>query len=324
MSTNRLSYSVKPRPIDLSDYKLASRSDFYRPLYEYATGEPVAVPFVVVRGERQGPVLGISAAVHGNELNGIKIIHNLLADLDLSKLTGSIVCAPVVNVPGFDRGQRYFIDGLDLNSYFPGKSGGQPAEQYARHFVETFLPSLDYLVDIHTASDGRLNTLYVRADTQSEIVTELAKLASPQIILNSKGGDGTLRAAARRREIPAITLEAGNPNVIQGRMVCDGEIGLRNILIHLGMIDGEIQVTRTAVHCESSRWIRTTGGGLLSTDFKLGEVVEKKQLLAQAFDPFGNVRQSYHAPYKGIVIGKAEYPVSIPGTRFCHLGKLDS
>ena len=313
----------KPKPLDLASYPKGKRSDFFLPLYEYATSEPVNVPFIVARGQLDGPVLGISAAVHGNELNGIKIILNLLDDLDLQQLRGSLVCAPVVNVPGFDRGQRYFSDGLDLNSYFPGKQDGQPAEQFARSFVHTFLPPLDYLVDIHTASDGRLNTLYVRADSKSETVRNMAKLFNPEIILYIRGGDGTLRSAARRRKIPAITVEAGNPNVLQGRMVFDGEMGLRNVMINLGMIDGEVTLTRTPTICHSSRWLRTTGGGILETKFKLGELVEKKQLLATTIDPFGNPRQLYYAPYSGIVIGRAEYPVAIPGTRFCHLGRTD-
>ncbi len=313
----------KPQAIDLNEFELGERKDFFLHLYEFATGAPVRVPFIVARGKLPGPVLGITAALHGNELNGIKIIQNLLEDLDLETLRGTLVCAPVVNVPGFDRGQRYFSDGLDLNNYFPGKFNGQPAEQYARSFVSTFLPPIDYLVDIHTASQGRLNTLYVRVDREAEKANKMAKLFNPEIILQSKGGDGTLRNAAKKKGIPSITVEAGNPNVLQGKMVFDGENGVKNIMRDLEMIEGDIKLTRKPVICKSSSWIRTTGGGLLEIKFGLGDKINKKQLLAYTIDPFGNILQEYFAPYAGIVIGRAAYPVAIPGTRFCHLGKIE-
>jgi predicted deacylase len=307
-------------PIDISEFPLGTRTNFYLPLCQYATGQPMLVPFTVARGAKPGPTLGISAAVHGNELNGIKIIQNMLATLDVTQLTGALVCAPVVNIPGFDSGKRYFSDGHDLNKYFPGKAHGLPAEQYARAFVETFLPPLDFLIDIHTASEGRLNTLYVRADLENEDARKMARLVNPEIVLDNRGGDGTLRAAARERDIPAITVEAGNPNVIQGRMVFDGETGIYNVMVDLKMIEGECRYSRQPVVCESSRWLRTTGGGVLETMFRLGQRVRKDQLLARTMDPFGNALQLYHAPADGIVIGKSAYPVAIPGTRFCHLG----
>lgn len=323
MSTSpRATSEHKNTAINVAAFEKGTRTDFYLPLYQYATGQPVQVPFTVARGTKPGPVLGISAAVHGNELNGIKIIQNILASLDVATLAGAVVCAPVVNVPAFDDGTRYFSDGNDLNKYFPGKVNGLPVEQYARNFVQTFVPCLNYLVDIHTASDGRLNTLYVRADMENEKAHSLAMLVNPEIVLHARGGDGTLRAAARRKRIPAITVEAGNPNVIQGKMVFDGETGIYNIMVELGMIEGSASYSRVPVICSSSQWLRTTGGGVLETMFRLGQYVRKDQLLARTVDPFGNVLELYHAPHSGVVIGKAAYPVACPGTRFCHLGLI--
>lgn len=283
----------------------------------------MSVPFIVARGAKDGPVLGITAALHGNELNGIRIIHHVLRNLDLSKLSGTLLCVPIVNIPGFNAGSRYFTDGLDLNTIFPGKSDGQPAEQYARAFASSFLPSIDCLLDLHTASEGRLNTFYVRTDWLDERTRELAICADPSIILHSpKHGGGTLRNAARRRGIPAITIEAGNPSVFQGKMVIEGETAVLNIMVLLGMLKGVVNSSSRPVICDSSKWLRTTGGGILETTFKLGERVEKKQLLAVTRDAFDRKLQEYYAPSDGIVIGKAAYPVAIPGTRFCHLGSI--
>lgn len=313
---------LKPRAIKISEFPAGQRSDFSLPLFEDATGSPLQIPFIVARGRKKGPTLGITAVVHGNELNGIKIIQNVLEDLNLDELRGSLLCAPVVNVPAYNLGQRYFSDGVDLNNKFPGKPDGVPAEQYARAFTLTFLPACDYLIDIHTASEGRTNTLYVRADFDAPLVREMALMVNPEIILHIRGGDGTLRSAARRRGIPGITLEAGNPSVIQGKMVFEGERGVKNILMHLGMLNGKVELRRTPVICNSSKWIRTTGGGFLETKFRLLDRIEKKQLLAQTKDPFGRILQRYYAPYDGIVIGMAANPAAFPGTRFCHLGLI--
>lgn len=311
-------------PIVIENYPHASRTDLFVRLYEDGLGNPLEVPFVVVRGREAGPVLGISAAVHGNELNGVKVIHRLLNDLDPTSFRGALLLAPVVSVPAYNHGRREFPDGNDLNHVFPGKANGNPAEQYARAFTLAFLPALNYLVDIHTASEGRTNTLYVRADLLSEETQALALTTNPQIILHAKGGDGTLRNAARQRNIPAITMEVGNPSVFQGEMVSAGEHGVFNVMRKLGMLPGDPEMVRIPVICSSSSWLRTTGGGLLETRFELLDHIKRGQLLAETYDPFGRVLQSYHAPYDGIVIGMAANPLAIPGTRFCHLGVIGS
>lgn len=318
--TSRARKTLSPKAVNLEQFPRGSRTDFYVRVFEDATSQPVDIPLIAARGSEPGPVVGITAAVHGNELNGIKIVHRLLEDVEIANLRGTLLCAPIVNVPAFAAGQRCFLDGRDLNHHFPGRSQGTPAEQYARAFLRAFLPACDALIDIHTASEGRTNTIYVRANLALPRVRRLAELMNPEIILHIRSGDGTLRHAARARQIPAITVEAGNPSVFQGRMVYDGELGIRNILKELGLIPGEPRLTRIPVYCSGSRWLRTTSGGLLETQFKLGERVEKGQLLAQTIDPFGRPLQDYLAPRSGIVIGMAANPAALPGTRFCHLG----
>lgn len=294
------------------------------PLYQDALATRLHVPFVVVRGRHPGPVVGVSAAIHGDELNGIKIIHHVLERADPQEMHGSLICAPVVNVPAFHAGQRRFPeDDRDLNHVFPGKIDGTPSQQYAKAFLTTFLEPLDYLIDIHTASEGRINSLYVRADLHQPQSRELALLMQPQIILHGRSGDGTLRNAARLREVPAITVEAGNPSVFQGRVVLEGESGVYGILEALGVLRGGPEpddLGREPVICKSSKWLRTRSGGLLETFFSLCEQVKKRQLLARIMDPFGHLVQEYHAPHDGVVIGMSKSPVAVPGTRYCHLG----
>lgn len=313
---------TKLRPLDPEQFPRGTRSDFFVRLFDTASSGPVDVPFIVARGAKPGPIVGITAAIHGNELNGIRIIHNVIEELDYSTMAGTLIGVPVVNMPALHNGVRRFPDGLDLNHTFPGKSAGRSAEQYARAFTTVFLGPCNYLIDIHTASAGRLNTMYVRADLFNETARRMAELMNPEIILHIAGGDGTLRNTARQKGIPAITVEAGNPSVFQGRFIYEGETGIRNILIDLGLIRGEIELTREPVICKSSRWLRTTSGGLLDIRFDLAERVSRKQLLARTLDTFGYELAQFSAPFDGVVIGRAQYPVAIQGTRFCHLGQV--
>lgn len=317
---------VDPRPLRPEEYPAGQRVDVMIPLYRTPLGQPLSAPFVVVRGTRPGPVVGVCAAIHGDELNGIRIIHNVLAQLDAEQLGGTLICAPVANVPAFEAGQRRFPeDEIDLNHVFPGSKSGKPSQQYARAFLTTFLTPCDYLIDIHTASRGRVNSFYVRADLHQPEARRMALLMHPQIVLHGRSGDGTLRNAARLREIPAITVEAGNPSTFQGHMVFDGEAGLRRILAALEVIssaDAPPPTEGTPVICKTSRWLRTRAGGLLNTKFGLCEVVEKRQSLVSLVDPFGHEIASYRAPQEGIVIGMSRDPVAVPGTRYCHLGAI--
>ncbi|MBI3927667.1 MAG: succinylglutamate desuccinylase/aspartoacylase family protein [Armatimonadetes bacterium] len=314
----------KPRPIQIEAYPSGKRTDQWIPLFEDALGAPIEVPFIIARGARPGPVLGITAAVHGNELNGIKIILNLLEDLPLKRLTGALLCVPTVNVPGFNAGTREFSDGADLNQVFPGSADGTPSQQYVRAFVSTFLPPCTHLIDIHTASEGWMNTLYVRADLSSESCRRIAYGFNPQIILHAPPNRQTLRATAARKGIAAVTVEAGSANVIHGKTVYEAEVGIRNIMTALEMLDGAAREQREPFVCGRSRWLRTTGGGLLETYFKLYQILEKGQLLGIVRDAFGNELRRYVAPFSGVVIARATNPVATPGLRFCHLGDVGS
>lgn len=314
---------VVARPIRVEDCRPGRRLDLRLPIYMDALSTPVDAPFVILRGRHPGPTVGLCAAIHGDELNGIRIIHRVLEQADPDNLHGALVCAPVANVLAFQAGQRRFPeDDKDLNHVFPGSKDGTPSQQYARGFLTTFLPPIDYLIDIHTASEGRINSLYVRADLHQPESRKMALLMNPQIVLHGRSGDGTFRNAARLRDIPAITVEAGNPDVFQGKMTFEGELGVMNILHDLGLFPGEPErrIEREPVICSSSKWLRTRAGGLLQTQFKLVERVSKRQAMATITDPFGHPVQSYTAPNDGVVIGMSISPVAVPGTRYCHLG----
>jgi hypothetical protein len=293
-------------------------------MIEEARADPVAVPVVIARGGRgDGPVLGVTAAVHGNELNGIGVIHRLLRALDPSAIAGTVLAVPVVNMPAFLDHDRFHGEGWDLNRMMPGRPDGHTGEVYAHRFLERIACHFDYLIDLHTASFGRVNSLYVRVNLDIAAAAQIARLVSPEIIVHNPAKDGTLRGEMTDRGVPAITLEVGNPHRFQRRLIQDSHEGILRVMTELGMIEK----SRTAaeedgepVMCERSYWIYAQHGGLLHVLPELAESVAAGEVIARGTDLFGQRIAEYRAPEPGVVVGKSTNPVCRVGSRVLHLG----
>ncbi len=284
-------------------------------------GTPLNVPIIVARGKKPGPVFGLTAAVHGNELNGIRVIHRLMADLDPSTLRGAIVAVVAVNVPGVLLHQREFLDGTDLNHVMPGREDGNIAELYCHRFMQRIVRHFEFLTDLHTASFGRQNSLYVRADMNDPMSAKMAYLQRPQIIVHKPALDGTLRGAAMSMGIPAITTEIGNPQQFQPKYIRSSLAGLRNVLAEARVLPRKPgKLTATPVRCEHSYWIYTDIGGLLHVLPEVAETVTAGQQIAMLRNVYGDVVKEYFAPEDGVIIGKSVNPVGQSGARIVHLG----
>jgi predicted deacylase len=292
-------------------------------LIENGIGRPIQVPVVVAKGKKDGPIFGITAALHGNELNGIPVIHQLLQKVNLNTLRGTLVCVIVANMPGMLGEYREFNDGVDLNHIMPGKQHGNRSQVYAFELVERITNHFDYLVDLHTASSGRVNSLYVRADLHLEATSQMAYLLRPQIIVHNPPSDYTLRGVSDEAGKPAITVEICDPQRFQRDPIKRCLQGIRRVLGHVGMIPGKpIPLPETPVLCARSYWIYTDRGGLLTVIPGLTDLVKKGDLVASQINIFGDVIREYHAPEDGVVIGHSVNPVSQSGARILHLGVL--
>ena len=307
--------------LDAVDQPAATIRKYWLRIISDGLGEPVRLPILVARGNADGPTLGITAAVHGDELNGIRVIQRLFADLDVSNLRGTIIGVLVVNVPAFLRQTRVYTDGFDLNHVMPGKEDGRASEVYAYRLVDRVLRHFDYLLDLHTASRGRVNSYYVRADMSQEVTRQLAILQNPQLIVHNPPSDGTLRGAADALDIPAVTLEVGNPGVYQRKLIRSGTEGVHNVLSYLNMTDDQIiSPPAPPVLCKRSYWIYTHTGGLLTLEVDLLQQLAAGDLIATQRDVFGGLKEQYLAPEDGVVIGKSTMPVNRSGGRILHLG----
>lgn len=284
-------------------------------------GQPIYIPIIVAKGEKEGPTVGITAVVHGNELNGMSVIQRFFNGIELSKLSGTVVGVPVVNVPSLMINERHFIDGQDLNRIMPGKSNGNRSEIYANRVIKRIIKNFDFLLDLHTASFGRVNSYYIRADLSSKMAYDLAYMQNPSIILNAPPTDGTLRGAASSLGIDAITVEVGDPNRFQKGMIRSSLQGVYNTLVFLKMYDDEIEHdNEEPVVCDKSYWIYTDLGGVLQVHVGLTDFVEEGQKIATIRNVFGQILKEYHAPQSGIIIGKSINPISQTGSRIIHLG----
>jgi len=283
-------------------------------------GHDISVPVMVLKGKEKGPTFGLTALVHGDELNGLLVIHKVFNEIDLNKLKGIIVGVPVINVPGFLRKERNFIDGRDLNYKFPGKENGTESSIYAFNIFNKVIKNFDYILDLHTARIGNVNSFYVRANLKNKVIYDLSLLLNSDIILNSIGGKGTLRRQANENGIIAITLELGDPNKFQNEVISNAVKGIVNCLIYLNIIDGKTSINTNPTICTSSQRINTKGGGILNVLPGLRSNVKKGEKIAIVSDIFGKVIKEYHSPENGIIIGKNTNPVNYAGSRIIHLG----
>jgi uncharacterized protein len=281
----------------------------------------IRVPVLVAHGAKPGKVVGLTAALHGNELNGIPTIHRLFHRIDPRELQGTVVAVPIANMAGYLTGQREYLDGKDLNRLMPGKPDGSESQVYAYRFLERIVRHFQVLVDLHTASFGRINSLYVRADMGSPVTAHLARVLGAEIIVHNAGGDGTLRAAAAEMGIPGVTVEIGDPHVFEHGKIKASRIGLRDVLEDMGMLapDGE-RASHIAVECSHSYWLFTDAGGLLEVLPNPTDRVIRGEIIATLDDPWGQRIRTYRAPEDGIVVGKGTNPVAHTGSRILHLG----
>lgn len=313
---------VEHGPLALLGEKIPPGS--YRQLTWSATqlfeGLPVDTPVLVVHGRQPGPVLCLSAAVHGDELNGIEIVRRVLHGLQPSRLGGTVIGVPIVNIQGFRRGTRYLPDRRDLNRHFPGTTSGSAASRIASSFFNNIVLQCDALVDLHTGSFERTNLPQLRADLSDESVTELARGFGATVIVNSQPRAGTLRYAATVAGVPTVTLEAGGPEELESIEVTHGVKGIEALMHNLRMVINERPWTEQEETYFRSAWVRADKGGILIANVELGSRVTEGDLLGRVTDPITNDTIGIYAPLAGRIIGMARNQVVMPGFAAFHLG----
>jgi predicted deacylase len=286
---------------------------------ESYSGVPVLVPVSIWRAAEPGPTVFISAAVHGDELNGTGIVRELLLNPPFDLATGSLILIPVVNMLGLERHQRYLPDRRDLNRSFPGDTSGSLARRFAHSFFEAVVRQCDYGIDLHTAAVRRTNFPNVRADLGIPEVKRLALALGSEFVIKGQGPKGSLRRSACAAGCPTVILEAGEVWKIEPAVVEFGVRCIQNALIELGMVEGSKTQPDYQLTIAKTKWIRAEFGGILQFHVSPGDIVGAGQEIVTSSDLHGKERRVIHSPVDGVVIGMTTLPVVTPGDAVCHI-----
>lgn len=284
------------------------------------TGNVAALPVVVVNGRYAGPHVWLSGAVHGDELNGVQIVRNVLRRLDVRRLRGAVIAVPIVNVLGFITGDRYLPDRRDLNRNFPGSRRGSLASRLAHLFMEQVVNQCHLGIDLHTAAAHRYNVPQVRADLDDEETSRLAAAFGAPFTIHAKVRDGSLRQAATERGIKVLLYEAGQTLRFDGEAIELGVEGVLRVLTALHMLPAEADPPPAAtVVVRRTTWVRARRGGIATLDVPLGRAVEKGQPLGSIGDAIGVRPSVVRSPVDGWVIAVNQNPLVGPGDALVHL-----
>lgn len=280
------------------------------------------MPIRVIRGKKPGPRVFVTAAIHGDEINGTGIIHDFLFGQSTEILRGSLILVPVVNVLGFENNQRYLPDRRDLNRSFPGAARGSMAARIAHRLMTEVTAKCDFGIDLHSAAFQRTNYPNVRADLSKPETRRLASAFGCALVIDGKGPLGSFRRECSRSGVPTIILEAGEPWKIEPSVLQIGVQGIRNVLIHLEMISGERVPPPFQAIIRKTQWLRATVGGILKFHIAPGEFVLEGQPIATNYSILGEEQNIITSPTCGIAIGMATMPAVKPGEPVCHIASI--
>ena len=282
---------------------------------------PAALSAHVIHGRRDGPVMFVSAAIHGDEVMGVEIVRRLLRAAPVHRLSGTLIAVPIVNAFGFLNQSRYLPDRRDLNRSFPGYPHGSLAARLAHLFMDQIVKRCDVGIDLHSAAVGRTNLPQIRLTPGDARLRDLGDAFGAPVTLMSKTRDGSLRLEADRAGVDVLLYEAGEGLRFDEFAVRAGLAGILRVMARLNMIAGRgVPRTRApSVLCESSAWVRAPSGGLLRTLRAAGDWVEAGTLLGIVSDPFGELDAEVVADATGIVVGRTNLPVVNEGDALFHI-----
>jgi hypothetical protein len=292
-------------------------------------GDPVEMPVTVVNGDEPGPRVCMTAAIHGDELNGVKVLQEVADRYTPADVHGTLVLLHVVNVPAYQAQQRYIpIYDQDLNRSFPGRKQSNTAERMAHRVYDRFVSRCDVALDFHTSTRNRTTMYHVRANVDDPDVARLAEAFGANVILSGEGESSSLRAVASRNGTPTITVEMGKAHRFQPALVDKALDGVESVL---ATYDVSPEGTATEPSWrkvmgpdEEKRWLRAETGGLVEMRWGPNPLVREGETICTITDHFKHDEHVVEAPFTGLVVGVLENPVALPGHPLCHLVRISS
>lgn len=302
------------------------------PVSKLSNHTPVTLPVHVLHGPRPGPAMFVSAAIHGDELNGVEIIRRLLRTLRPGNIGGTFLCVPVVNAYGFIGRSRYLPDRRDLNRSFPGSATGSLAARLANLFLNEVVKRCQFGIDLHTAAVHRVNLPQIRADfVKSPRCRELSEAFGAQVVLEAPERVGSLRRAARDAGVDVLVYEGGEGLRFDEFAIKAGVDGIANVMLKCGMLELPDGVEpappgepgRAPVFANASKWVRAPDGGIFRTLKKIGHAVSEGETVGWVANPYDDTQSEIHAPRRGIIIGSTTLPIVNMGDALFHIAWSD-
>ena len=308
-----------------TEVKAGSRESLSLALPNLSTYTPMTMPVHVIHGRHDGPRLFVSAAIHGDEINGVEIIRQLLRRPGMKRLKGTLVAVPIVNVYGFLTHSRYLPDRRDLNRSFPGTQHGSLAARLAYEFRTQIVDKCTHGIDLHTGGNHRFNHPHIRANLENAETERLAQAFGTPVIINANLRDGSLRQVTADKGIPMLLYEAGEGLRFDPLAVRAGVRGIRNVMREIGMLPKLKRKTPPVepLEAKSSSWVRAPESGIFRATARVGERVTKGDALGVVSDAFGEQEHNVVAPFTGIIIGRANLPVISEGDALYHIARFE-
>ena len=276
----------------------------------------VEVPVIINRSKKPGPVVLFTAGIHGDEVNGVEIVRQLIAKGINKPKKGTIICIPVLNIFGFLNKSRELPDGRDLNRVFPGSKTGSLASQVAHKFMNEIIPQVDFIIDHHTGGAGRFNSPQIRIDKDNPKLKKWAKTYGAPFVVYSKKIPKSLRSTCDKIRIPMLLFEGGKSYHIDRSVTNSGVNGAKRILDYMGMLNSKFKVSvpkKSIIFIVESKWVRAKASGLFRPSIKMSEKIEKGALLGYITDAYGKFNQSVKADSEGYIININEAPIVYKG-----------
>lgn len=299
--------------------------DIQVPISRLLGDSAVNMPVTIVNGRMSGPTLMLTAAIHGDELNGIEIVRRVLTSSWISKLRGTLIAIPIVNVLGTVHRSRYLPDRRDLNRCFPGFAKGSLGARMANLITKEFLPHVDYAIDLHTGAIHRSNLPQIRVHLENQRAADMANAFGAPVIIDAEIRDGSLRGAGDDLGIAIVTYEAGEALRFEESAITPGVRGIRNVMTHLGMLPPRKVKSKPteAALARSSSWVRAPTDGFFRPHAALGDRVAKDDILAYVSGPLDSEGTAVIAPANGLIIGRNNLPQVLEGEAVFHIARFD-
>ena len=281
-----------------------------------------------------GPIIWLTACVHGDEVSGMVIIQEIFKNLRKTLLKGAVYAFPLMNPIGFETSSRFItLSEEDLNRSFPGKKDGSLSERMAEQiFSEIMLKKPDLVLDLH--NDWIRSIPFAFLDCIENIahpdVYEKTKVFSKKSgllpVFDTEEIKGCLSYNLIQKGIPSLTLELGEPYIINEKSVDVGVKSIMNILADLEMIKPPAELFSfpmpEALKDKTLKYIyqNSSSSGIIRFLVKPGEFVKKGQPAARIYNAFGRLEETIIALSDGIVLGHSDYSVAFPGATIISFG----